>query len=85
MFKTSDWKLIGVSIAVGAIITIIYDALKPCFSVLFHSNFQSFTCDSDVIPRIFTGFIAAVAGLAYLKVFKFMYKKETKNDSNPET
>ena len=83
-----DWRLIAISIGVGSIITITYDGLESCFISLFDPEIHSFICDFEAPAKIFTGLIAFLVGMVYLKIFMRSDKKRKKDDGdklNPES
>jgi len=79
--KKNEWYLIAVSIAVGSVITITYDGLQSCFIGLFDPKIHSFTCDPNAPAKIFTGLIAFLVGIVYLKIFMRPHKNDKTDDN----
>lgn len=82
--RGSDWHLIAISIAVGIIMTIVYDVAQPCLSGLFDKEIRNFTCSNESQVQIFAGLVAFFVGFVYLLIFKKYYKND-KTDHAPIT
>ncbi len=74
--RKSDWYLIAISIAVGIVMTIVYDVAQPCISGLFDKEIRNFTCDPNSHVQIFAGLIAFFVGFVYLLLFKKYHKND---------
>lgn len=77
VIRITDWRLIAISIAIGSIITIVYDVSQQCLVGLFDSESRSLTCSPHASAQIFAMLIAFLVGFVYLKIFQRSYKSNS--------